>query len=203
MEWWCDKVGPRLDFKKVPLMGSIFGDKTELIQSARMLNEFKFVGLKVNPSCPNTGHALHSTVDVIASVKAVKKFSCFPIIVKVSVAQDYLAIARGLEGVAEAIAINSVPWEMVFPGKRSPLWRLEKRVGGGGGGVSGKPAQELVWKAVEQLAKQGSLPVIAPSIMEFEDIDRTRKLGARAFSYGAIHLRTPWRPTSIVRKVNS
>lgn len=81
-------------------------------------------------------------------------------------------------------AVNKV----AFPDKRSPLHRLEKRVGGGGGGVSGKPAQRFNWEAVDKLAEQGVLPVIGPSIMQYEDIGKMRRLGAKAYSFGAIHL---------------
>lgn len=201
VEWWCGDIGPNLDFHRIPLVGSIFGEERELVEMTEMLNRFDLVGMEVNPSCPNTGHAMQTAEAVVNSVKAVKHVSRHPVIVKVSVDQDYLSIARGLEGVAEAISLNSVPWKTAFPnGDMSPLWKLEKKVGGGGGGVSGKPAQKFNWKAVEALAKQGPLPVIGPSVMEYEDLDQVRKLGARAISFGAIHLRTPWKPTAIVRK---
>jgi len=209
---WCDEIAPTVDFRR-PTMASIFGTREELIRLAEMLNPFGFMALKVNPSCPNSGHKMQDAEAVIGDVKAVKKASRLPVIVKVSVAQDYLAIANGLAGIAEAIALNSVPWEIVFPGRRSPLWRLEKRVGGGGGGVSGRPAQKFNWEAVEQLAKQGALPVIAPSIKEFGDLARVRSLGAQAVSFGEIHLPDypvwlkPWtlftnpcKPTRYVRK---
>jgi len=203
VEWWCQEIGPVLDFRKVPLVGSIFGDEHELVEMTEMLNRFDFVGLEINPSCPNTGHAMQTAEMVISSVKAVKSASRHPVIVKVSVDQDYLTIARGLEGVAEAIALNSVPWKTAFPQGRSPLWRLEEKVGGGGGGVSGRSAQKFNWKAVVELAEQDSLPVIGPSVMEYDDLGRVRRLGASAVSFGAIHLLTPWKPTAIVRKETS
>lgn len=201
VEWWCREVGPKLDYRKNPIVGSIFGDEKELVEMTEMLNPFDLVGQEVNVSCPNTGHAMEQAQMVISSVKAVKRASRHPVIVKVSADQDYLTIAQGLVGIAEAISLNSVPWKTVFMnGERTPLWKLEQQVGGGGGGVSGKPAQKHNWAAVESLAKQGSLPVIGPSVMEFEDMDQVRKLGAKAVSFGAIHLRTPWAPTSFVRK---
>ncbi len=202
IDWWCQKVAQHTDFQKVPLIGSIFGEEHELLDMTDKLNRFDLVGLEVNPSCPNTGHAMQTTEAVVKMVTVVKSASRHPIIVKVSVDQDFLSIARGLEGIAEAISINSVPWKTAFPnGEISPLRKLENKVGGGGGGVSGKPAQKLNWQAVEALAKQGSLPVIAPSIMEFEDVARVEKLGARAISFGAIHLRTPCKPTRIVQRL--
>ena len=163
------------------------------------LNRFDLSGLEVNPSCPNTGHLIQTAQTVVKSVEAVKKVSRHPVIVKASVDQDYLSIARDLHGIVEAISLNSVPWKTAFPhGEKSPLSKLDENAGGGG--VSGRPAQPLNWAAVEILAKQDALPVIAPSIMEFDDLDRVRKLGARAVSFGAIHLRTPWKPTAIVKK---
>ena len=199
VEWWCRKVGPKIDFQKFSTAGSIFGDKKELVEMVVMLNYFDLVALEVNVSCPNTGHAIEQAEMVINSVQAVKRASRHPIIVKVSADQDYLAIARGLVGVAEALSLNSVPWKTVFTnGEQTPLRKLEKQVGGGGGGVSGKPAQKHNWAAVEALAKQRSIPVIGPSVMEFEDMEELRRIGAKAISFGAIHLRTPWKPTTIV-----
>ena len=198
--WWCEKVGPRLNYDRYAIAGSIFGTESELVQMALGLNQFDLVALEINPSCPNTGHGLATTNSVISSVLAVAQVSRHPIIVKLSVDQDYLTIAGYLKGVVQGISLNSVPWGTVYPGRQSPLWRLEEKVGGGGGGVSGKPAQYLNWKAVRELAKQGAVPVIAPSIMSHADLGTVRALGASAVSFGTLFLRAPWKPTSIVRK---
>ena len=204
VEWWCREIGPKINFQKFPTAGSIFGDEKELVEMTEMLNRFDLVALEVNVSCPNTGHAMEQAQMVIDSVKVVKRASRHPVIVKVSADQDYLTIVRGLVGIAEAVSLNSVPWRTVFTnGEQTPLWKLEKQVGGGGGGVSGKPAQKHNWQAVEALAKQGSLPVIGPSIMEFDDMEKLRRLGAKAIGFGAIHLRTPWKPTSFIKKEKS
>ncbi len=209
IEWWCKNIGPYLDFQTNPLVGSIYGTQDELVEMAEMLNTFDLVGLEVNSACPNSGAQIHVAETVVSDVRAVRKVSRHPLIVKVSVAQDYVAIACGLEGVAEAISINSVPWEIAFPNERSPLWRLEKKVGGGGGGVSGILAQKFNWQAVRVLAKQGSLPVIGSSIMDFKDMDIVRSFGASAVSFATIHLPTkgkpwtlftnPWKPTEFVK----
>ena len=199
-DWWVRDVGPTLDYDAQNIVSSLFGDDADLVAMARSMNRFALKAIEVNPSCPNTGHGLAEAEAVIASVAAVKAASRHPVIVKVSVAQDYRAIARGLAGIAEAVALNSVPWELVNPDGRSPLHRLERRVGGGGGGLSGRPAQAMNWRAVGEMAADGFLPVIAPGIMGFDDLGRVRALGARAASYGAIHLRTPWAPTAIVKR---
>jgi len=185
---WCKKIGPRLDYQKYAIIGSIFGNMKELIEMAHMMNQFDFKALEVNYSCPNTEHGLQGAEAVIASIKAVAEVSRHPIIIKISVAQDYLAIAKGLKGIAEAISINSVPFALVFPGEVSPLLKLS---GDGGGGVSGKPAQPLNWKATRELAEQDCLPVIGPGIMEYEDMETVIKMmGASAVSFGVIHLPT-------------
>ena len=188
IDHWMKKVKPKIDFKKYQIAGSIFGDIEELVKMARILDGVSLVALEINYSCPNTGHALHRAQEVIAAVRAVREETTHPLIIKVSVDQPYLEIAAGLVGIADAISINSVPWSVAFGKKISPLWRLENKVQGGGGGVSGKPAQMLNWKAVRELAAQGSLPVIAPSVMEYEDMQKVRSLGAKAVSFGTIHL---------------
>ncbi len=135
IEWWCKEVGSKIDFARYPVAGSIVGNKEELVEMARMLNMYNLVALEVNFSCPNAG-PLASADLVIDAVKAVKDVSRHPVIIKVSVDQPYLEIAMGLKGVAEAVSLNSVPWKVVYGDKQSPLHKLEKRVKGGGGGVS-------------------------------------------------------------------
>ena len=199
IEWWCEKIGPRLDFQKFAIAGSIFGQEAELVEMARMFNRFDFVAIEINVSCPNADHD-SQTEAIVKCAKRVKMVSRHPVIVKVSVDQDYLAIADKLFGVVEAMSFNSVKWEMIYPGDKSPLRKLEKKVGGGGGGVSGKPAQIYNWIAVKTLAMQTLTPVIAPGVMCKKDLKKVLMCGAGAISFGAIHLRTPWKPTSIVRK---
>jgi dihydroorotate dehydrogenase (NAD+) catalytic subunit len=213
-DWFCQKVLPKIEKRGERIIVSLFGTKDELRYMARLLREYGFncvIGLEINVSCPNTGHDMDKTQEVIDSVKTVYDVQSKPIIVKVSVDQDYLAIAKGLAGIADAISINSVPWHIAFPedkdGATSPLiWlmnKLKQKNGntGGGGGVSGKPAQSANWKAVAELAKSNFLPVIGPSIMCKEDIAQLQKLGAKAFSFGAIHIRTPWKPTQIIQQL--
>ncbi len=219
MDHWERHIAPRINFIKYHIVGSILGNQEELVELAKRFNHYALVALEVNYSCPNTGHSIPYAEAVAESVKAVAKASRHPIIVKVSVDQDYVAIAKALEGIVAAISINSVPYSTAFPdGPRTPLWKLEQKVGGGGGGVSGRPAQKLNWKAVQELAQQTSVPVIAPSIMEYEDMRRVKRMGAEAVSFGTIHLPTfplwnplnwfsivlnPLKPTRFVRREQS
>jgi len=200
-DWWCETVAPKVAKSGLKIVVSISGDWEELMEMAHLLDDFpNLAGIEVNPSCPNTSHGVLTTEDVIRG--AVKSAQCtsHPFILKLSAAQDYLAIARELRNYPfiQAISLNSVPWKKLYPNTPSPFDSLP---GDGGGGVSGKPAQELNWKAVRELAQAvPSIPVIAPSIMEYGDLAKVDALGAKAYSFGAIHLRTPWKPTQIVKR---
>lgn len=208
---WEEKVAPKIDFEKQKIIGSIYGTQADLEHLALRFNHYNVVAVEINVSCLNVKHELDSVKAIVEGVEAVAKRSTHPLLVKVGVDQAPLTIARKLKGVVEAISLNAVSWETVFPDQTSPLHKLQKRVGGGGGGVSGSPAQKDNWALVKALADQGSLPVIAPSIMSYEDVLRVEELGASAVSFGAIHLPSypvwakPWtiftnpcRPTRIV-----
>lgn len=196
IDWWCKKVGPQVKRSRISLVGSILSDdRGKLVVMASLLSRFSLVGLEINASCPNIEHdTAQNAEQVIEVCKAVKLQTDLPIILKLSVMDNVGAIVPQLEGVIEAISINSVPWVHVFPHTISPLQHL------GGGGVSGKIAQPYTWKLVEKLVGLTSIPVIGPSIWEFDDIEVLRRLGAKAISFGSIFLRYPWRPTLFVRK---
>lgn len=202
IDWWCKKIGPGIEGGKIRLVGSIHGTEEELVDMTKKLNMFDLVGVEVNVSCPNVVHDAETQM-IVNAVRKVKEVSVHPVIIKVSVKQEYLKIAAGLHGCAEAISLNSVPFRTVYPPKtvfRSPLEKL--RPCGTGGGVSGRLAQRHNWKAVRQLAKLPhgeSLPIIGPSVMKLGDLDKVRRHGASAISFGAIHVRTPWKPTLIVQ----
>lgn len=196
IEWWAEKVGVFADQKKIPLVGSIFSDKIEhLVEMARIMNDFDLVALEINASCPDTGaEFLGNTARIVAGCQEVKKVSRFPLILKVSVVHNINEILSYIKEIIEAISINSVPWKVIFPNKKSPLEYL------GGGGVSGKIAQCCTWPLVRDLVAITSIPVIGPSVWNFEDMQRLRNLGAQAISFGSIFLKYPWRPTKFVKR---
>ena len=197
-QWWCDEIGPKIDSKRAPVMGSILGEPNELAQMAKMLNDFDMVGLEINASCPNTGDDILVNTDrIIQSCEAVGKISRFPLVLKLSCDHDIIRIVEGVENIVESFSINSVPWNTAYPRAKSPLFSL------GGGGVSGKIAQTFTWKLVAELAKNTTVPIIGTSVWDYEDIEKLRVIGASAISFGAIFLRYPWRPTAYVRRDKS
>jgi dihydroorotate dehydrogenase len=194
IDWWCEKIGPTVT-KERKLIGSILGDTKELDLMARKLNQFNLVGLEINASCPNTkSDILSNTHRVIEDCLRVREVSTFPLILKLSVTHDLETIIPIVAQAVEAFSINSVPWSVIYPNRPSPLVHL------GGGGVSGWLIQGYTWPMVQKIKRLTDVPVIGPSVWEYEDLDRLRKLGADAISFGSIFLRHPWQPTSFVRR---
>lgn len=195
--WYLNKVAPKADSSKIPLMPSIMSkDTNELIKMAEGLNNFDFVGIEKNDSCANVeGGCSTDTKKIIEDCKAIKEACDLPLILKISVVHDIEFVPK-LEGIVEAISINSVPWSIVFPDKKSPLAYLKS----GGGAVSGQKAQPYTWGLVKKLVEITSIPVIGPSVWEFGDIEKLRDMGAEAASFGSVHLLRPWRPTKFIRR---
>lgn len=194
IDWWIETVGSRIRPEE-NLMASILGEPKELAIMATILNNYNLCGIEVNISCPNTqDDLLENTQKAIDGCIAVKRKSRHPVLVKLSVVHDVKTIVPALAGIAEAFSINSVPWDIVFPGKKSPLWRL------GGGAVSGKAAQQHTWACARQLKSLTAIPVIPPSIWDYDDIGKLRSEGFEVFSFGALALPFPWCPTDFVRR---
>ncbi|MBI2484063.1 hypothetical protein HYV71_02675 [Candidatus Uhrbacteria bacterium] len=197
IEWWCEKIGPTINKNDIAMMGSILSDANtdELAEMTEMLNAFDLVGLEVNASCPNTqGEMLGNVETVIEGLTKVKAKTRFPLVVKLSVMHDIEHLVKRLEGLVEAISINTVPWAKMFPDTKSPLSKF------GGGGVSGKIAQPYTWDMVQRLVALTSLPVIGPGVWDYNDIASLRMLGASAISFGSLFMRYPWRPTLYARR---
>jgi dihydroorotate dehydrogenase (NAD+) catalytic subunit len=199
IHWWAENIGPQIDSSKIPFAGSIFGDANELREMTAIMNRFDLLAIEINASCPNTETdvLLDSNADkIIVSVKEVKSVARFPVGLKLSVAHQRSAekILRAVEKDVEFLSVNSVPWAIAFPGRKSPMERF------GGGGVSGKIAQPFTWPFAEKLQSITDIPVIAPSVWDFQNIACLREKGFKAFSFGSVFLCHPWRPTLFVRK---
>jgi len=197
IEEWIEKIYPRISKSDLNVVASIAGENLQdnLEMAIRLRDCTALKALEINASCPNSAGELQSNAQtVIDTCKAVRAQVPFPVWVKLTCTQDYVGIAKALEGVVEAISINSVPWAIAYPGRPSPLARF------GGGGVSGKVAQDFTWKMVRELSAQTKIPVIGAGVWDFEDIEKLFSLGAKAIAFGSIFLRYPWRPSRFVKK---
>ncbi len=186
---WFDKVKRYVRPNDWRLIPSLYGSTEDLVYMIDRLNQsgLPFVALQINMSCPNTGPGLLGTEDALIRLRVLKGTSSYPIIAKLSVAQDCVAIVKG--GKPEAVELNSVPWKIMFPNDRSPLEHIPNS---NGGGVSGKVAQKFTWPLIERLAKEcPEVPVIGGNIWEYLDIARVRLIGAKAVSFGSVHIPNP------------
>ena len=132
----------------------------ELIESVEIYLEhlgFGFSVLELNASCPNSDEIINKNMDmVIQCVEALKaKYPWLMIIVKTSIVHSYNFYKRLELAGADAIhSVNTIPYNLVFPGKESPLHKK------GGGGVSGEEAFDLAYRYNEKLKNVTSLPII-------------------------------------------
>lgn len=196
LDAWLEKIAPNIPFQKYSMVCSITeDDPKKLLEIVRKLEKLPLKGIELNASCPNTHQELHQNVDaVVEAARLIRENSPHPLFLKLSVHQDYLAIAQKTENYAQALSINSVPWRLVFPDQKSPLASL------GGGGVSGKAAQPFTWEMVKKLSQSVKTPVIGPGVWEYEDMAALRSLGAKAISFGSIFMRYPWRATKFIKR---
>lgn len=199
LDWWCRTVGPRVGNLRWPLMASLLSnDPAELAMMVRAVSRFPLVGIELNLSCPNTRDAgLHAVEDLLRLIEAAAGATQLPLIAKVGVTHNVELLVPPLVGLVDALAINTVPWAIRYPDAPSPLANL------GGGGVSGKPARQIIWPFVKQLAELSSVPVIGPGMWNMEDGGTLYALGAKALSFGTLFLRHPTRPTAIVRQLTA
>lgn len=155
------------------------------------------VAVEVNVSCPNFSPSLEdcnrfSKNLSIAIVETVAKHCNHPVIVKMGV--PYMDLCRAIDKkVAAFDLINSVPWDMVFPKKRSPLTPFQ-------GGVSGKLIKEHAREALRQVLPITRTPIITGGgIDSLAEVRMRAVMGARAFTFGTLFLRHPSLPNKIAK----
>jgi len=142
--------------------------------------------IELNFSCPNS--------------KELKKF--YPkmyIIAKISIVHPY-EFAQELErtGVDMIHSVNTVPFELVYPGKTSPLAKV------GGGGVSGTP---IFWQAYDYnkgLRQKVKVPIIMGGGVTNSDFAiKYIGIGADTVSICTSALRKPREAEKIIRLLNA
>ena len=151
-----------------------------------------FWALELNLSCPNVAEDMAcSLADGLACVRALK--AAHPglfLIAKISIRHPY-EFAQELEkaGAGALHAINTIPYEMVFPPGRFPPSPLADA---GGGGVSGGPAFAQAYQYNQGLRPLVRLPIIMGcGVTCAVDVQRYLDLGADAVSICTLALRQP------------
>jgi dihydroorotate dehydrogenase len=164
------------------------------------------VGLQINFSCPNVGHAQEEMVEDIHESLAIASILGIPLIPKISVLvppEKAAEIARDPNCDALAVS-NTIAWSdlpenvraVFFRTQESPLARY------GGGGISGKYLLPLVIEWVRQFKRlRSNTPIIAGGgILRAHDVDRLVEAGADAVSPGSVVIVRPWKMKGIIAR---
>ena len=185
---------------KQPLILSLFGNINEISSMLLKIKDIKnIVGIELNFSCPSVeGYGVYDCAEICSYVYhflKTKKMN-LGIIAKLNILQYYFIY--DIYPYIDAISINSVPWNMIFPGRKYPFKVDEKSLWKAG--ISGKIAQVVNWPFIRDLIKLDKVPIIGCSVWEYRDIQRLWNLGVNAISFGSIHMLRPWLPTKWVRR---
>lgn len=200
---WREKYFPKIN-KDVIL--SVSGNSlTEIkylsVQLAKLKNPF-IKGIEFNSSCPNTEKKWRLS-ELVQAVEILSKTN-IPVGIKIGYHQHYfLEIAEETSQWTEWIAFNSIPWEMIFPWKESPL--MEKY--DVSGAVSGKAIKEINKKMALKIKGAGiKTPVIASSVgwgknfeKGYQDVLDALKW-ADAVSFGSLFRKHPAWPIRIAKR---
>jgi len=159
-----------------------------------------FGALELNFSCPNSEEAVAQNVvqGLQCSREVRQRYPDLFFIAKLSICHPY-EFAQELEraGVNALHAVNTIPYNIVFPLQRSPLGEV------GGGGVSGGPAFPLAFKYNQELRKKvGLFLIMGCGVTSRDDVRRYFDLGADAVSLCTLVLRRPAKAARIVAEYN-
>lgn len=188
IDWWIENVK---NFNGIISISTNYEYSLEMI--LKKIKNIDLMALELNISCPNIDNHFECN-DIEYYLKIIKYYSKLPIIIKLGYNHKIQELFPQIEKYIDAISINSIPWNIVYPNIKSPFEEL------GGGALSGKIVQPYTWNFIKQLKDVTDVPIIGCSVWEYEDIEKLYKLGVDAISFGSIFLRYPWRPTQFIRK---
>lgn len=187
-------------------------------------------GLQVNLPCVNTGHDSAILAEEAREILEVFQFLReigIPIVPKFNVLLPVEAVVD-LQDLCDAVCIsNTIPWGKcadtvnwikLFPGKKgeeidpmlcNPItgafaFNPLKRRGINGGGLSGAPLLQLVYKWVKQARTAGiDLPINAGGgILRPKDVDVLVEAGADSVFLGSIAILRGWRVQKTIKRAH-
>lgn len=193
-------------FKVIPNLYPEFikGTETAIRETLEALEIYRqalgphFWAVELNYSCPNSAEEIAQNVDqgLQCSREVRRQYPELFLIAKISFCHPY-EFAQELEkiGVNALHAINTIPYEIIFPPERyprSPLWQV------GGGGVSGGPAWAAAYEYNRELRqKVGGFLIMGCGVSSREDVKRYFDIGADAVSICTLALRN-WREAEAI-----
>ena len=159
---------------------------------ARHLGPY-FAALELNYSYHNSEEEIRENVaqGLRCTREVRQRFPALFLIAKISICHPY-EFAQELEqaGVSAIHAINTIPYEIVFPPGLFPPSHLARV---GGGGVSGGPAFAAAYNYNRELRKKvGLFLIMGCGVSSRDDVQKYFDLGADAVSFCTLALRD-WR----------
>lgn len=202
IDYFIEKILPRLEIIHIPIIVSIAGDEVEeYVDLAERLGEIdKVAALEVNISCPNVkkGGLEFATnpAQVRDLVAAVDRVTSLPLIVKLSPnVTDIVEIARAaVDGGADALSlINTILGMVIDINGRRPA--LANKMGGLAGPAVRPVAVRMVW----QVAQAVDVPIIGMGgICDAKDALQFIMAGASAVAVGTWNFVNPTAPVEII-----
>ncbi|RJQ31245.1 hypothetical protein C4572_02860 [Candidatus Parcubacteria bacterium] len=203
-KWFRGNNNPRYPVMILSLYPE-FSKGTELAiqetkESIDALDEIGELTLELNFSCPNSREKIKSNIESgVKCVKEVKKvFPFLTLIAKVSIVHP-CEFSQELEkaGVDAIHSVNTIPFEMVYPGKISPMADV------GGGGVSGKPIFKAAFEYNRGLREKIKIPlIVGGGVSCKEDVNQYFSIGADGVTMCTVVLRTPKMAQEIIETFN-
>jgi len=199
---FLDEILPQLENYGVPVVANISGNTVdEYAAMAAKLNDTAVKGVEVNISCPNVkrgGMVFGTDAEQAARVTAaVRANNSLPLIVKLSPnVTDIVAIAKSVAAAgADAISlINTLLGMAIDIKKRRPV------LGNVFGGLSGPAVKPVALRAVWQVSRAVSLPVIGMGgVVSTEDALEFIMAGASAVAVGTGNFINPQLTVEIIR----
>lgn len=195
VDYWIDRQYPVAMNNGYKIAASIKMDSpAEADIFAAKLGKLKLAYIEANPSCPNVENEQQKPAEMLKRLQ----HSGHPIVLKLSWEQvQDREFIESVDGYVDAYhAINTVPWNYMFPNRDSPIERYPH---GKQGGVSGTYLRRYAQWAVKHLKSITAKPVIGGGgIFCLDDVTALQLSGADAFSIGTCFLYYPWRPNRII-----
>jgi dihydroorotate dehydrogenase (NAD+) catalytic subunit len=163
-----------------------------------------FWAVELNYSCPNSAEEIARNLEqgLKCSQAVRRQYPGLYLIAKIAFCHPY-EFAQELEkiGVNAIHAINTIPYEVIYPPERhprSPLWQA------GGGGISGGPAWPAAYEYNMGLRPLvGCFLVMGCGVQSRQDVRRYFDIGADAVSLCTLALRDWREAASIIRSYNN
>jgi dihydroorotate dehydrogenase len=160
-----------------------------------------FWAVELNYSCPNSAEEIAQNIGqgLHCSREVRQHYPELFLIAKLSFCHPY-EFAQELEalGVNAIHAINTIPYDIIFPSDRyprSPLWRV------GGGGVSGGPAWAAAYEYNRALRRQvNCFLIMGCGVSSRADVQRYFEIGADAVSICTLALQN-WREAEEIIRI--